>query len=148
MKCECGNEFEGNFCPDCGRSANKTIKLEKENSGEKKSFLDKLEFITDKRTMLSAGAVVSGIYSLSAGYWFTAPLFFIGAVLFSPQMRKRHSAEVKLLSILGSVLLFLGICFGVLQEIMVEAVRDEIYSDYSYYEPTTNEDRYGDWSGN
>ena len=145
MKCECGNEYEGNFCPECGRSAVKEVKLEKQTAGDGKSILDKLEFLTDRRTMLSAGTVLSGVYCIFAGYWFTAPLFFIGAVLFSPQMRRRHSAEIRLLSILGSIMLFLGICFGVLQEILVDAVIEEASSGYSYYEPSTNKERYGNW---
>lgn len=143
MKCECGTEFEGNFCPSCGRSiTNET------NGSNKKSILDKLEFLTDKKTMLSAGCVVSGLYCIFAGYWFTAPLLFVGAVLFSPQMRRRHSTEVKLLSILGSLMIFMGICFGVLHEVLVDAIWDEAASENSYYsEYTTNEERYGDWNG-
>ncbi len=148
MRCECGTESESNFCPNCGRPIVKDEKYTITPENNKKSILDKLEFLTDKRTMLSAGCVLSGVYCIFAGYWFTAPLLFVGAVLFSPQMRRKHSAEVKMLSILGSLMIFLGICFGVLHEVLVEAVWDEAEAENSYYsEYTTNEERYGGFNG-
>ena len=144
MKCECGTEFEGNFCPSCGRPAIDEAKPSAKPDSGKKTIWDRLEFLTDKRTLLSAGSVLSGLYCVFAGYWITALLFFAGAVLFSPQLRKKHPNKVWLLSIIGSVVLFLGIFAAKFQDALIEVMEEEeSYSDSYYYEPTTNEERYG-----
>lgn len=125
----------------------KEVSLEKQASGDKKSILDKLEFLTDKKTMLSVGAVVSGVFCLLLGYWLTVPFCIAGAVFFSPQMRKKHPSKEMLFSIIGSVLLCLGFFAFKLQDAVMEEPEEEsAYSD-TYYGPTTNEERYGNGGG-
>ena len=136
MKCKCGTEFSGDVCPKCGREASMT---------EKKSIWDKLEVITDKKTMLSVGSLLVGIYCVLTGYILPTPLFFAGAVLFSPILRKKHPQKERVFSIIGSVILCLGVGLARLETAIVEEIEEEAAAETQYYEPTTNEERYGNW---
>lgn len=158
MKCECGNEFEGNFCPVCGRpAAATTVQTQAptqqpiqqsvqqpaaNGDGTKSSWLSKLEYFLNLRFRLCAGCVVSAVFALFTGYIFTALAFGAAAVFVSPKWNEKHPTKRKKYIILTVVLLVTGLVFATTQTSLQDQTHYDDYSDSSQGYETSADGNY------
>lgn len=123
MKCsECGKEFEGKFCPQCGKSANiKEIdnvndnEMNVEFSEQKKDFIKDVFFIylNTRLKYLFLGAFLSAIYGFSIGNIISGISLTIAGILLMPPILKRCKKKQYIyIIIVVIVCLFVGIFSG------------------------------------
>ena len=115
MKCECGNDFEGNFCPKCGRAAVQ-IMMEQPIQEQQTGILpgndavwDKLAYIASLDFKLFVGFILGALCAFIMGYVFSGLLFAFAAVLLSPVMTKRYPQKVTRFRIIVAILFFIGL---------------------------------------
>jgi len=149
MKCECGNEFEGNFCPKCGKAAvqimmEQPIQQEQQQqtgilSGHD-AVWNKLAYIASLDFKLFVGFILGALCAFFMGYIFSGLAFAFAAVLMSPVMTKQHPQKVTRFRIIVAILFFIGlVVIGVQREINDASYLPEITDIYdSTYGTQTN----------
>lgn len=101
MKCECGKEFEGNFCPQCGKKVvddDKDIVAEVALGGVKQYRDFRLKWIF-------LGAFVVAIFAFWERITLTGIVFTIIGILLLPPVFKRFVGKKKFIPIVLSVFL-------------------------------------------
>lgn len=118
MKCECGGEFTGNFCPYCGKpvqTPSREAVTQRPEEKPRKSIWDKLAVITDKKTRLCAGFALGAAVYLFSGYIFTGIAFGASAFLYSPYARKKYPSKRIMFMLIAWLLFFLGLAVAGIQ---------------------------------
>lgn len=116
MKCECGAEFTGKFCPNCGKPAQQISTEPASQSTEenqKQTTLDKMAAAADKivilrRRLLCVVCALIFVFSFIKGNIMTAIMFGAAAVLISPYAEKKYPEKCTGFWILAVVLCFVG----------------------------------------
>lgn len=137
MKCECGNEFEGNFCPNCG-SANILKKPQQSVNRDNNAayipsapptgytgytgypvYAASADSIKEKSVLIlkkiGIGAMIIWGFAfllLMAGYFFPAVLWAAGGACICPPQKEKLSAMFNVkpnwLYVAAAILLFFG----------------------------------------
>ena len=94
MKCTCGQEFEGKFCPNCGRKAENNTSL---NDAETQFESDNNETQVDSEEETEESGFVNGWNKL------------LGGIIMTPQMKAKFPKHKILLTIVFWLIVFVAL---------------------------------------
>lgn len=123
MKCTCGQEFEGRFCPNCGKKAENNYAF---NDEENQFGADNNETQTDSEQetggsslvngwnafmdyRLTIGSFVSALFGFLLGCPATGVCLILGGIIISPQMKAKFPKSKILLNIIFWALVFIAV---------------------------------------
>ena len=138
MKCKrCGKEFEGNFCPNCGYSAEKNketnvirkdanVSRSRKRTAKKKKSMSK--YMVFRMWCVTIGALVSAVCGFLSGKILAGCVFIICAILLCPVFIKEAGRKM-IVHIIGAVFcVMFGIAlWGPLEDTSIRSTS----SDYS-----------------
>lgn len=123
MKCTCGQEFEGKFCPNCGRKAenhtslndaetqfesdNNETQVDSEEETEESGFVNGWNKLMDYR--LTIGSFVSAFFGFLLGCPATGILLILGGIIMTPQMKAKFPKHKILLTIVFWLIVFVAL---------------------------------------
>lgn len=116
MRCECGREYEGNFCPYCGK---KTSDIRAE-SAEKNHLMKGLGLYIDARhqynsirfRLMYLGAFITALCGFLSGNIISGITFTFCGILLFPPLTKNVSREEKIILFVAAIIwFFIGIVF-------------------------------------
>ena len=123
MKCTCGQEFEGKFCPNCGRKAenntsfndaetqfesdNNETQIDSEEKTEESGFVNGWNKIMAYR--LTIGSLVSALFGFMLGSPGTGVLLILGGIIISPQVQAKYPKYKILLHVIFWALVLVAV---------------------------------------
>lgn len=115
MRCECGREYEGNFCPYCGK---KTSDI-RAGSAEKNNLMKGLGLYVDARhqynsirfRLMYIGAFITALCGFLSGNIISGIAFLFCGILLFPPLTKKVSDREKIILFVAAMVWF---CIGVI----------------------------------